>query len=300
MCRGETVSLSLGDIYEPNRQIQAAYWMNSLDGSRVLDEVSFSAGTAEGVTLSPESLGQVDNSFHFAGVGRVKVENAARIQSADDVSFRVNVKADAFGGTLVNLGDGLHLESTVNGELQLTATTDTGNYVVKNTDLTLGAWHKVAVSFSDGQLQLAVDDRVESIAAAGSLIYQPIPLIEESADGAGVSVDYQLVVGEGYSGLLDCLKWYDLSSMPLVKFDNGAEVLDVVIGNDGLVEVSLMSTGNMLTAGSKLSMQNIALVTQEQTQAVTLLSSTTFEVLGGSDTYSRLSCKRASLRSKLF
>ena len=120
---GSIMPVSLGSVFEPNRLIQAAYWMNDIDGNQAPEEVGFSSGDVENVSVVMDSLGSVDNSYLFVGDSSLRVPNAVRTQLADQVSFRINVKATEQGGVIINNGQGLVLELLDDGSLQLTART---------------------------------------------------------------------------------------------------------------------------------------------------------------------------------
>jgi len=287
---GEVVPVTLGDIYEPNNLIQAAFWMNSIEEGELVDEVGFSKGTVENVSTVNDSRLRADNSFKFSQKrddsgaitrhSRAKVKNAVRFQLADNVSFRIDVKADRLGGELVNLGNGLVLSLAESGELQLNAQTDEGNYFVELPNFPLAQWKKVAVSYQGGVLTLALDDERATVPASGDLQYRSIFIDQVDAQGNFESTgEYGMVAGEGFDGNLDCLKWFNLQTRPLVAFEDGSEQMDVVIGANGSAEVKVNSLGRLQSFGSRLSMQTVAAATPSDSQPISLISTTVFEAL---------------------
>lgn len=287
---GETIPLSLGDIYEPNNLIQAAFWMNSTEGADFKDEVGFSSGSLENVITVQDSRMLADNSFKFiqgrddggniTRPSRAKVKSAERFQIAKNVSFRIDVKADRLGGELVNLGNGLVLSLATSGELQLNAQTADGDYFVELPNFPLGQWKKVAVSYQNDTLTLALDNERATVAATGDLLYSPILVEQYDAEGNFLSSgDYGMVVGQEFDGNLDCLKWFNLFTRPLVAFENGTSQMDVLIGPDGSAEVLVNSLGRLNSFGSNLSMQTVAAATPMDSQPIRLVSASMFEAL---------------------
>ena len=287
---GETVNLSLGDAYSPNRLMLAAYWMNTLDDNQVRDEVGFTKPTAENVVIAAGTPSGGGNSFRFdstmgvdgeAVQSRIKVAEASRIQLTNGVGFAIDILPDESGGTILNLGNALQLELLESGRLRLNAVTDSGTdyQLTSNQSLNNNQWYRVAGQVKDGQIYLQVDDEVLNTPISGLLSYSSISVSEIDGDGASTSESYDLIIGEAFQGQLNSLRWYNLTSGPLVTFENGLETRSVTIGPDNKETLVLNSTGDMKSFGSQLSMQNVTINSGDSKQTVTLLSGESFETI---------------------
>ena len=264
----EQKTVTIGDIFAPNRLSQAAYWMNDVEEAK--DEVGFSTGTLENIELSKDTRRFAGNSFAFnqgSGSSLMTVADAARLQLANNNSFVVDIKPTKSSGEIFNLGNGLKLELSA-GVLKLTAVTDDGNiYTATQVNpLALSQWHQVAGSFANNTLTLAIGyERIET-PITGNMVY-------------GAS---SLKVGQGYSGLMNSLKWFNLASEPLSTFADGSETSTVTLDGTGKVTVAINSTGKMLSFSSQLPMQSITIQADNTRQSIELLSTAMFEQLAAS------------------
>ncbi|MDX1473187.1 MAG: hypothetical protein R3309_03395, partial [Reinekea sp.] len=149
---GESLTVSLGNVFEPNRLVQAAYWMN--ETSQAIDEVGFSNGILENVGLADDTRLSAGKSFRFSpawGLSRAKISDATRIQLANSNGFVIDYKPVNYGGSIFNLGSGLVLESLVDGRIRLTANTADGSYSVESSQtLPKNQWAQIAGQFNDG------------------------------------------------------------------------------------------------------------------------------------------------------
>lgn len=87
------------------------------------------------------------------------------------------------------------------------------------------------------------------------------------------------MLGEGYEGFIDSLKWFNLASSPLATFADNTETTTVTIDATGKATLPVNSRGTMLSFGSRLPMQSIAIYTGDTRQTIELLSTATFEAL---------------------
>ena len=166
------------------------------------------------------------------------------------------------------------------GELQLNAQTSDGNYFVELPNFPLGQWKKVAVSYQNGTLTLALDDERATVQASGDLQYREVFIDELDSEGNLISSDdFGMVVGQGFDGNLDCLKWFNLFTQPMVTFEDGTSQTEVVIDSNGSAQVTVNSLGRLQSFGSRLSMQTVAAVTPMDSQPISLISTDVFEAL---------------------
>jgi hypothetical protein len=263
-------TVTIGDIFAPNRLTQAAYWMNDLKEAK--DEIGFSNGTLENIGLSKDTRRFAGSSFAFSqsesgNNSSMTIASATRLQLENDNSFTVDIKPTQAGGEIFTLGSGLKLELLASGELQLTAETDDGNTytATQETTLALNQWHQIAGSFSNNILTLAVGDQRIETAVTGQLSYTTA----------------SLNVGQGYTGLMNSLKWFNLASDPLTTFADGSETQSVMLDSLGKATITINSAGKMLSFNSQLPMQSIAVQADDTRQTIELLSTATFEKLAG-------------------
>ena len=261
----ETVNVTLGDHYEPNRLMLAALWMNAVetDGS-VKDEVGFLASTTENVTVAQGSPNNGGRSLYFNG-SRLTIADATRIERADNVSFSVAIKPEQFGGSVLNLADGISLVLKSDGSLTLNATkTDATTTTVSSNPISLSDWHRIAGYIHNGQLTLWVDGVAYTEVLSGSIQYSATAISD-------------LVVGEGLTGQISGLKWFALDSGPLVTFSDGQETASVTLGATGEASVQVISTGSLQSFSSHLPMQSVAVRSAGERQTLNLIS---LEVFG--------------------
>jgi hypothetical protein len=263
-------TVTIGDIFAPNRLTQAAYWMNDL--SEAKDEIGFSNGTLENIGLSKDTRRFAGSSFAFSqsesgNNSSMTIASATRLQLENDNSFTVDIKPTQAGGEIFTLGSGLKLELLASGELQLTAETDDGNTytATQENTLALNQWHQIAGSFSNNILTLAVGDQRIETAVTGQLSYTTA----------------SLNVGQGYAGLMNSLKWFNLASDPLTTLADGSETQSVMLDSLGKATITINSAGKMLSFNSQLPMQSISVQADDTRQTIELLSTATFEKLAG-------------------
>jgi len=265
--QGESVTVKIGDIFAPNRLTHAAYWMN--DPIQATDEVGFSNGGLQNITLSSDTRLSAGNSYLFSKSkqSRINVAYAPKLKLTNNNSFVVDIKPTVSAGQIFNLGNALTLELLGDHTVQLTANTDTGIYTVKQlTALSINQWHQIAGSFTNDVLTLATADEQIQVEVSGSLVHTKV----ESHD---------LIIGQGYDGLINSLKWFNLGSSPLATFDDNTESTTIIIGESKTEVVAIKSQGKMHGFGSKLPMQSIAISTGSSRQSIELLSTATFETI---------------------
>ncbi|WP_415893760.1 hypothetical protein ACMXYN_04970 [Neptuniibacter sp. PT8_73] len=294
------VSLQLGTLYDPNRHMLAAYWMDFIHENTADDDVGFSSGTVFNVTTGKGNIESAGDHFKFdqlqtdeAGTNipaYMYVESAHRLLRNDGLSFATAIKLEQFGGEVLNLGDGLTLESTAHGTLVLTLSGNDagGNPIVTTVEsqpITLGTWHKIAARFYQGKLTLEVNNQAEEVTTTVSKVtYQKlaVPLLyidqddllqqEESSEGELSYLDADLQIGSGMQGQISSLKWFDWRSAPLVTFDNGQESVGVDVDNTGYSTVNINSNNKMQSFGGRLTQQRVAITSGDKTAYVSLLS----------------------------
>ena len=285
----QQLSLELGNAFLPNRLTQAAYWMNNVDEGVLTDEVGLSSGVVENVTLVEDTLGGTGFSFQFSQQrneldeiivhSRAKVVSASRLQLADGLSFSLEVKANQPGGQLVNLGNGIILALQTDGSLSLTANMDdASSYTLNHPGFLLNQWQKIAVTLDAGSLRLQVGEDEYSTSVTGVVQYGDIAL-QDAVDAGGnpLSSNYGLVVGQAYDGKINTLRWFNLSSSPLITFADGSESRTVLLPESGTAQVVVEGKGELLSFGSELSKQNIAISIGQESQVLTLMSTAAFE-----------------------
>ncbi|ABD81305.1 tryptophan synthase alpha chain [Saccharophagus degradans] len=269
----DEVVATLGDIFQPNRLTQASYWMN--DASFAKDEVGFSNGELEYVGLSSDTKQYAGGSYSFSQIAvnsRMVVPSAPRIKLTNDISFKLDLKPGQHAGEIINLGNALKLVLLETGQLQLTAVNENSEvFTVEQTEvLPLEYWHTIAGSYTNGKLTLAVNSERYETDVNGILAFDEAEEVDD------------LVVGAGYTGLMNSLKWYNLASEPLVLFENNQEVISVVIGPTGTTTVGVTSTGKMQSFSGRLPAQSVAITSAETSSTVELLSTPTFEAIAAS------------------
>ena len=275
---GDSVTVAIGDFRDPNRAPIAAYYMNDVDGGRVLDEtgryhlnadsVSQARGTPMGggrsLRFKPE-----DPDVQGSDTSVLWAESVPALGKLNNLGFALDLKPTNAGGSLVNLGNGAQkLTQASSGRLVYEVRTANGTYSVESEPLANHQWHRVAARYHNGQIELWVDGNTYAKAAAGNLVHNTV-------------ATRQLEVGKGFDGQLNSLKWFDWTSQPVMTFDDGSVEKTVTVGQDGYTELTLQSTGAMGAGGSQLMTQRIAVHTDMVRQYASLVSREAFGTLAG-------------------
>jgi hypothetical protein len=237
---GETKTIRLGDLADPNIEPLLAFYMNDIveeDGKNVApDELGLHNAIAENVDVAHDNPIGVGYSYLFDSSqnSKLSVPASENINPKQSSGFRFDFKPTKKGGTLFSSENGVQqLEYTLDGRLIYSIVTSTGEYqVTSDIDLTLNTWHTIAGRYFNGKLELVVDGQASTpVAANGELFYK--------------SPNYGLDIGVHINGMLNSFRWYDWSSKPLVTFSNGTDQIDIHFDQAETISLELFSTGEM-------------------------------------------------------
>ncbi|PHS00333.1 MAG: hypothetical protein COA80_02905, partial [Leeuwenhoekiella sp.] len=275
---GDTVTVNIGDIRDPNVAPIAAYYMNAVDDGQVLDETGRYHLTAESVSQArgtPMGGGRSlrfkpeDPAVQGSSTSTLWATNVPALGKRNNLGFSLDLKPINAGGTLVNLSNGAQtLTQSSTGRLTYKIRTTNGTYQVDSDPLANNLWHKVAARYHNGQIELWVNGNTYTQAASGDLVHN-------------TAASRQLEVGKGFEGQLNSLKWFDWTSQPVMTFDDGRIQKTVTVGPDGHTDMTLRSTGRMSAGGSDLMTQRIAVHTNQVRQYASLVSQDAFATLAG-------------------
>ncbi|PAV24775.1 hypothetical protein CF392_14320, partial [Tamilnaduibacter salinus] len=244
---GDTVTVHIGDFRDPNLAPVAAYYMNAVGDRQVADETGRYPLNARHVNQASGTPMEGGRSLRFSASNQTSSanepsllwsESAPLLKRSRDLGFSIDVKPNAAGGTLVNLGGGaqkLVLENS--GQLTYQVRTGEGTVQVQSEELSNNQWHRVAARYRNGQVELWVDGDRASAAASGDIAYSSVAA-------------RALEVGKGFEGQLNSLKWFDWQGSPVMTFADGATSKTVTIGADKHTDLTLSSTGAMGADGN--------------------------------------------------
>ncbi len=262
----QTSTLTLGTLAEPNLMPLAAYYMNELvedaEGEQeAQDETSLHSGAAHFVTLLKDDPTGTGTSYRFTPQGYIddignafpayiSVPNNEALRPEDGLGFRVDVRPEVAGGTILKIGGAQSLTLDSDGRLNWEVYTDTGPVHVTSQPLAMRQWHTVAGRYYQGTLELEVDGQALPPQRGGQTL-------SYSVSGSG------LEIGRGLTGALNSLRLYDYRSAPLLSFADGSQQL-ALQGTGHSQKVAIKSLGqlNQTQAGSQLRMLKVGLQAQ--------------------------------------
>ena len=262
----QTSTLTLGTLAEPNLMPLAAYYMNELvedaEGEQeAQDETSLHSGTAHFVTLLKDDPTGTGTSYRFTPQGYIddignafpayiSVPNNEALRPEDGLGFRVDVRPEVAGGTILKIAGAQSLTLDSDGRLNWEVYTDTGPVHVTSQPLAMRQWHTVAGRYYQGTLELEVDGQALPPQRGGQTL-------SYSVSGNG------LEIGRGLTGALNSLRLYDYRNAPLLSFADGSQQL-ALQGTGHSQKVTIQSLGqlNQTQAGSQLRMLKVGLQAQ--------------------------------------
>ncbi len=271
-----TVTISLGDLSDPNIEPLAAYFMNQLEDeqedennlgtmlSTILEESGlYSANGTNLQIVKDHPLGK-GKSYSFDGSATIEHSDISALQRNSGLGFRLDLKATQSSGQIFDLGGGQQL-SFSGGKLRYEITTVDGSFAVESASLALNQWHSVAGRYLNGQLELQFDGVAVNTAASGDLLFA-------SSD---------LTVGDSYHGNLNSLRFYDWSAPALLQLPNGTDTQQITLDGSGQATLTVQSTGQLgqLQSGSAIKLLRVAVNTDDNRQYVAILSKAAYTQL---------------------
>ncbi|RCU52636.1 hypothetical protein DU002_01305 [Corallincola holothuriorum] len=278
---GETVIVNLGDDLAPNQMPLAAYSMSGFDGGSLADDtghypltaeyISAVNGSSMGAGRSLKLRGTFSNDFgEFSS--RLTAPTVPVLLSGEDFSFNFEMSPNESVGNLLDLGHGAHQVNLLpDSTIEYTVTTEDGVFSVTSAPITLNNWHSVSVQWHRDTIRLVVGSQVSEQAVTGQ------PKVGAPED----EFDPQLSIGFGFVGELNFIRFFGGASAPLVTFADGRTVAEVSFVESGSQQLTIVSTGQMNSAGENVPVQRIALKTPINRQYVSLLSTPAFTYMAG-------------------
>jgi hypothetical protein len=265
---GDVITAQLGDAYYPNQMPQLAL---ALDASSIIafnsdtpkDDTGQHSLTVSGVMLDGSSLYGAGSSTRFDGSASITT-SASGLATAQRPNWALAIKPEE-AGTLLNLGGGQSL-SIAGGELVYRITTSDGTYQVRKT-VQMDQWQKVAARVTDSQLELYVDDLSTPVTKAYSGSLQA---------GSG-----SLTIGNGYTGLMQELRFYDSQSQPLLAINNASGTTSIQADSTGSANITVNSLGNLNANGEALGLTYVHLVHNGERVHIPVISEDAFKQVAG-------------------
>ncbi len=277
-----TRNVTIGDLFAPNRNFLAAYFMNDV----IEDEETLTSGfyvATDEVGLLPAKVKNVlstsdgphfgaGSSFYFEGrsVSIAKsvfdASDAQHVQKAGELGFSVRINPALLGGEVFDLGNGFKAQFAGNS-LRLSLQTSAGSFKVDSDELVPGQWYKVAGRYSEGELAIQVGDVTRKTPATGDISYN----------------NTRLQVGSGYTGYMKDLLFFDWASQPLYRLENGQETMTVSLDDAGQQEITLLSQGalNKNLPNASVKTQSINVVADGFAQSANVFSKSTYAEVAG-------------------
>ncbi|WP_148275735.1 hypothetical protein [Rheinheimera nanhaiensis] len=267
---GDTLQLELGSLSEPNLQPIASYNMSDLHNDDVTELNGLHGGVARHVTLVEDNPTQTGSSYRFAAQAylnaldvwessSISVAASPRLKPANSSGFRLDMKLEQAGGTVFSLEGGVQqLQVLENGSLEYTLYTSAGKQTLSTEPLQPGKWYTVAGRYKDNRLELEVSSLGHyHTTATGALKY--------SISQRG------LTIGEGFSGNLSALKFYNWDSAPLLTFADGSTSLSHTLQSvEDSIEV--VGTGALNQSSEQLQMLRVGFSANQQQSFVGVVS----------------------------
>ena len=253
--KGQAIELSLGSLLDPNIAPTASYYLNQIQENLVNDEVGLHDAIASHTTLVSESLSGVGKSFKFKPQGyfnefeewepsRLVIPFDERLQPENSTGFRLDLNASEYSATVFSLERGIQTLS-INElcELVYSVYTDDGMKVVKSTPLVKGTWYSIGGRFANGKLELQVGE---------NNIYTNDSEVADASELSYSITQHGLTIGEGLSGNLANVSFYNWDSQPLLTFKGGHSEKTVFLAqNETQQRVQIVSTGQLNKNGTE-------------------------------------------------
>lgn len=281
---GDSVTVNIGDDFDPNLPPLAAYYMNEAYDT-IIDETGRYPLFSQGIHIASGTRLGGGQSFGFDAAQQSQVygDDFPLLGQANDLGFSIEVKpANGHAtddGELVNLGQGALALEYRDNRYHLSARTSAGTFQAVSGSAMPAVWYRVAVRYSGGQLTLNVNGTEFSVPATGDIDFN-WTLNSESLE-ADADANHDLLLGKNYTGQLNSLKWYNLAGNPLMAFSDGTTTKTVTIGADGFTQLTLQSQGNLHENGSIIGLQRIAVHTDNVLQYASVLSTDAFAQIAG-------------------
>jgi len=128
---------------------------------------------------------------------------------------------------------------------------------------------------------------VRGVARASGNLTHTLTGHAQLEDIANPANNHDLVIGDGFGGQINSLKWYNWNGQPVMTFADGTTQTTVTLPapTDGTTlarqELVVRSTGRLQENGSQLGLLRVAIHTNKVRQYASLLSTDTFTALAG-------------------
>jgi len=282
--QGDSVTVHIGDDFDPNLPPLAAYYMNHIY-EEVTDETGRYPLHQRAVQIVSGTRMGAGSRYQFDADEQSLVYGDALtlLQQNADLGFSLEVMPGnghtSEDGELVNLGQGALVLSYGDNRYHLKMRTIDGEFTTTSASAMPAVWYQVAARYTNGQLYLNVNGNVFTTPATGNLDFDWTNNSETAQ--LDPNADHDLLLGQNYTGGLNSLKWYNLAASPLMTFDNGAASQTVTIGTEGYTPLTLLSQGNLHQNGSTLNLQRVAVYTQNVREYASVLSTDAFAQIAG-------------------
>ncbi|WP_143873581.1 LamG-like jellyroll fold domain-containing protein [Catenovulum sediminis] len=272
---GQSHEITLGTLADPNLMPLAAYHLNEAadDADTITEATGTLATNAYHTQLSNDhpSAGY-STYFNQQQSSYLSAPLTDRIKPTDGVSFRVDIKPQTQTNNaqqtadIFSMAGGAHkLTLNQDNTLSYTLYNDAGEQTVTSAPINQNQWHQVAGQYHNGQLTLQVN---------GTQYQQAT---DNSALNYGIT-NKGLTVGEGYTGHISSLKFFNPNSAPLVTFENNQTTQTVNL-NQTSQNLTLKSTGLLNANNQQLNQLRIGVNHQGQQTYVSVISKSLFTQL---------------------
>ncbi|PAV24624.1 hypothetical protein CF392_15260, partial [Tamilnaduibacter salinus] len=248
---GETIELSLVDYLKPPVLPTASYSMQKAPQSgSVKDEMLAIEATAEGVSVIPNAaFKNYKRAYRFDGDSSLAISHS-EIGGMAESGFTFHFKPQSVGGASSAQAEaliaqpGLGLTLTLeNGRLVWSQTMSGTSASIESAPLTADRFYAVGAHWVKGQLVLQVGDTVYK---------------SDGVPTASSNSNDELVIGQGFKGLMAGFKAFDWSDEKLVSFASGGLEASSQVDASGHAVVSFNANAGAYAALSRKRSQLIA------------------------------------------
>ncbi|AWB66256.1 hypothetical protein C2869_07345 [Saccharobesus litoralis] len=272
---GQSHEITLGTLADPNLMPLAVYHLNEAadDADTITEATGTLATSAYNTELSNDhpSAGY-STYFNQQQSSYLSAPLTDKIKPTNGVSFRVDIKpqtqlnAAQQTADIFNMAGGAHkLTLNQDNTLSYTIYNDAGEQTVTSAPINLNQWYQVAGQYHNGQLTLQINGTQYKQATNNSALNYGI-----TSKG--------LTVGEGYTGYISSLKFFNPNSAPLVTFNNNQTTQTVNL-NQTSQDLSIKSTGLLNANNQQLNQLRIGVNHQGQQTYVSVISKSLFTQL---------------------
>ncbi|MEJ2075926.1 MAG: hypothetical protein P8X79_20975, partial [Reinekea sp.] len=276
--QGESVTVRLGDLHDPNLPLLYGYYFNDVYEGETQDETGRSSLLSNAVSARNGTRMGGGKHLDFSQSDQSSLlwtDSLDDLQNiTESLGFSLEIKpSEQRSSDLFNIGQGAYrLSLDASGIPTLSIRTADGEFSISANVISQNNWTRLAGRYHDNQLVLSVDGAQFTIAATGALDYQWTGY-SDALHLEDPDLNHDLIVGRNYTGQMNSFRWFDYQAQPLLTFDDASTERTFTIPTGQSEQtVNLISTGNLGWNGALTKTQKVSVNTNKVSQYASLVS----------------------------